>query len=120
MINIYSLKSLNIAFSIYKIYYEEIFQMKPWSQEKSLQLIELYKQRPVLWDKRDKDYKNNETKADAWAEICSIIGMRDAEKKMNILNVQYRRELKRALINQSVTYDYKNVRKWFALMLCLS
>jgi len=36
-------------------------------------LIDLYRERRFLYDKRDKNFKNNEMKANAWSEISKIM-----------------------------------------------
>jgi len=36
-------------------------------------LIDLYRERRFLYDKQDKNFKNNEMKANAWSEISKIM-----------------------------------------------
>lgn len=36
-----------------------------WSKEKTLELMELYRERPVLWDCRLSEYKNKNIRQDA-------------------------------------------------------
>lgn len=90
-------------------------RMKNWPPEKILRLIEIYRENPVLWDPNHKDFKNTDVKNRLWNEIAEVIGSRDAEKKMNILVVQYRRELKkiRERIAAGKTEE-QAATKWFA------
>ena len=69
--------------------------MKAWTPDTILQLIQLYRSRPVLWDHSHPDVKKNELKHAAWVEIAQIMNRSDVEKKMNILIVQFRREMKK-------------------------
>ncbi len=41
-----------------------------WSKEKTLELIQFYKERPVLWDCTLADYKNKNKRHDALTEIA--------------------------------------------------
>jgi hypothetical protein len=57
-----------------------------WSNEKVLNLIELYRDRPVLWDCRLKEYKDRNKKMDAILEIAVSFGVEkeEIERKIKI------------------------------------
>jgi hypothetical protein len=40
-----------------------------WDDEKWLHLIEIYKNKPILWDPKDRNYYKKHLKEDAWGEI---------------------------------------------------
>lgn len=89
--------------------------MKHWPPEKILQLIQLYKENPVLWDPCHKDFKNSDVKSIIWTNIAETLGLRDAEKKMNILTVQFRRELKKIRERmQAGKTEEEAATTWFA------
>lgn len=89
--------------------------MKNWPPEKILKLIELYKEHPALWDPCHKDFKNSDVKSMIWMNIAETIGSRDVEKKMNILIVQFRRELKKIRERiQAGKSEEEAATKWFA------
>lgn len=41
-----------------------------WSQEKVMELIDLYKQKSILWNPTDPHHFNRLKKSDAWEEIA--------------------------------------------------
>ncbi|KAF7273327.1 hypothetical protein GWI33_013962 [Rhynchophorus ferrugineus] len=45
-----------------------------WSNCTVLQLIEAYRERPVLWNSTDFYYKDRNRKEDAWKELAEIFG----------------------------------------------
>lgn len=68
---------------------------KKWSTENTCKLIELYREHPLLWDPKHKEYKNRFKKADAIKEICIALNtnsVEDVEKKIRNINSQYMRE----------------------------
>nr|XP_023028610.1 uncharacterized protein LOC111516713 [Leptinotarsa decemlineata] len=68
---------------------------KKWNTENTYKLIELYREHPLLWDPKNKDYKNRYKKADALKEISlelNIKSVADVEKKIRNINSQYKRE----------------------------
>lgn len=46
-----------------------------WPDSKSLQLIRLYREKRVLWDPSDENYKNIKKKAHGWEEIATEMDM---------------------------------------------
>lgn len=90
-------------------------RMKNWPPEKVMKLIELYRERPLLWDPHHPEFKNCELKNQVWLDIAETLNTRDVEKKMNILIVQFRRELKK-MHDRALNSDSKEPRKckWFA------
>jgi len=68
-----------------------------WSNEKVLNLIELYRDRPVLWDCRLKEYKDRNKKMDAILEIAVSFGVEkeEIERKIKNLVCHLSRELKK-------------------------
>lgn len=90
-------------------------EMKHWTSDKVMKLIELYRERPLLWDPYHPEFKNCELKNQIWLDIAETLSTRDVEKKMNILIVQFRRELKK-INDHALKSDSKEPRKskWFA------
>jgi len=68
-----------------------------WTNENSLKLIELYRDRPVLWDCRLSDYKNRNKRADALLEISVSFGVtkEEVERKLKNLVSHFSREIKK-------------------------
>ncbi|KAG8332140.1 uncharacterized protein LOC124372360 [Homalodisca vitripennis] len=68
-----------------------------WTNDKVCQLIELYRDKPVLWDCRLKGYKDRNKKQDALQEIADVFGVDKAvvEKKIKNLVCHFLREIKK-------------------------
>jgi len=68
-----------------------------WPDSKSLQLIKLYREKRILWDPSDSNYKNIKKKADGWEEIATEMDMDviNVKKKIESLQGSYRRERQR-------------------------
>lgn len=69
-----------------------------WSEEQSLELIGLYREKPVLWNPQHPQYFKKVWKNDAWVDIARSVE-RDAEvcsNKMISILASYRRERGRA------------------------
>lgn len=68
-----------------------------WNQDQVIQLIDLYRERPVLWDPGCADYKDRNLKNYAWSEIA--FGMRmtkiEVQDKMKKVIGQFQRENKK-------------------------
>nr|CAH7743842.1 unnamed protein product [Callosobruchus chinensis]CAH7762688.1 unnamed protein product [Callosobruchus chinensis] len=60
---------------------------KKWNTENTCKLIELYREHSILWDPKNKDYKNRYKKADALKEISLSLNvpLNDVDKKIRIL-----------------------------------
>ena len=65
-----------------------------WSNEKTLNLIKLFEERPILWQKGHSLYYNQIKKEDAWSEIGVIIkeDVSIIKKKIESLRGSRRRE----------------------------
>ena len=68
-----------------------------WTDEVCLQLIHLYKMRPILWDPTDRQYKMGKKKLDFWTEISKELKLdvNEVRKKMDSLLASFRRERQR-------------------------
>lgn len=80
-----------------------------------LQLIDEYKNRPILWDRDHKHFRNGDRKMKAWADMAAVFNLRETwevKKKMNSLLASYRRE--RHKIRAKTTKPGENiVSTWF-------
>lgn len=83
-----------------------------WSQDQVIQLIELYRERTVLWDPTSPEFKDKNLKNYAWSEIASALKLAKSEVKLKIRYVigQFQREYKK---QKSGSGADKKV-KWFA------
>nr|CAI5853679.1 unnamed protein product [Callosobruchus analis] len=65
-----------------------------WDNEKSLELIELYKMKLEIWQATNKFYYNKLKKQDAWSEIAKNMGttVDIVKNKLNSLLSSFRRE----------------------------
>ena len=68
-----------------------------WTNDKVVNLIDLYRNRPVLWDCRLKEYKDRNKRMDALLEIAFSFGVEkgEIERKIKNLVCHFSRELKR-------------------------
>ncbi|XP_075214599.1 uncharacterized protein LOC142320562 isoform X1 [Lycorma delicatula] len=89
-----------------------------WSNEKSLRLIDLYEQSPIIWDPSHGSYYNKTMKKDAWIKISEELGCSysEARRKMESLLGSFRREKTRAKriasTNKGRIKPYRS--RWFA------
>jgi hypothetical protein len=58
-----------------------------WTNDKVISLIELYRNRPVLWDCRLKEYKDRNKRHDALMEIAVSFGVREEEIDRKLKNL---------------------------------
>jgi hypothetical protein len=65
-----------------------------WEDEKCLNLIDIYRNTPILWDPKDKRYYKKHLKEDAWAGIDVAMNTTGANCKQKIVTLlaSYRRE----------------------------
>lgn len=65
-----------------------------WDQDRVIQLIESYREKPVLWNPKDKSYFNKIKKNDAWVELSNLYScdMDTIKAKMNSLLSSFRKE----------------------------
>lgn len=75
----------------------------PWPNTKSLTLIELYKERPSLWDPCNSKYRDKKSRRDSLIEISRAIGgsVEDVERKIHGLRTQFLRECRRHYENST-------------------
>ena len=68
-----------------------------WSNDKIMQLIELFQSKPLLWDSSIKEYKDRNKKNDAFEEISQALNIpkKDVETKIHVLRTQFTREKKK-------------------------
>lgn len=68
-----------------------------WNQEQVINLIDLYRERPVLWDPTNADFKDRNLKNYAWTEIGQALRMTKVEVKNKMTKVigQFQRECKK-------------------------
>lgn len=93
-----------------------------WSNDNILQMLELYKQEPCLWDPRTREYKNRSAHFGAWQRIVRRLPFKttvdEAKKKKNSLMGYYRIHLNRYKKTLALTGGrsvYKTT--WFAFEL---
>ncbi|EFA01674.1 uncharacterized protein LOC103312726 [Tribolium castaneum] len=74
-------------------------QAPEWTCPEVLRLIREFGKRPALWDPDCDDYKNRSRKHAKWLELANIFNCSrlEVERKMKILNSQYRRERFKAI-----------------------
>lgn len=85
---------------------------RDWNQEQVVNLIDLYRERPVLWDPTNADYKNRNLKDYAWTEIAQGLRMAKVEVKNKMTKVigQFQRENKKQKSGSGAEAKVK----WFA------
>lgn len=68
-----------------------------WTKENILKLIQLFHDKPELWDKKNKNYKMKEIRNLAWAKIKISMNVErhEVERKMRSLIGQFQREQKK-------------------------
>ncbi|KAF5293220.1 hypothetical protein FQA39_LY13688 [Lamprigera yunnana] len=76
---------------------EAQYLVMEWTNAKVCELIELYRDRPVLWDCRLKEYKDRNKKQDALQEIADtfVVDKQVVEKKIKNVVCHFLREIKR-------------------------
>ncbi|CAK1601290.1 unnamed protein product [Parnassius mnemosyne] len=67
-----------------------------WSNDKIMQLIELFQSKSLLWDSSIKAYKDRNKKNDALEEISQALNIpkKDVKNKIHVLRTQFTREKK--------------------------
>ncbi|KAG8255559.1 hypothetical protein J6590_089641 [Homalodisca vitripennis] len=91
-----------------------------WSRETVMQLIDLYREQPVLWNPMDPDFKNKNLKNYAWNDISREIKASNTEvqAKVKTLLAQFQRELKKKKSGLGAD-EYKSKWCYFKAMLFL-
>jgi hypothetical protein len=54
-----------------------------WSGESIFTLIEMYRDRPVLWNVKCEDYKNRNKNHDAWQDVSKVLNIERVEVEKN-------------------------------------
>ncbi|KAL1516253.1 hypothetical protein ABEB36_000172 [Hypothenemus hampei] len=88
-----------------------------WANDKTIELIELYRSKDCLWNPKSKHYKLLNKKNDAWGEIASEINcdMPEVKKKVNSLLASFRRERQKVVAKKSGSgADEVYHSTWFA------
>lgn len=92
--------------------------MSSWSQVKTLEFIEMYKEHDVLWNTKRQDYKDKEKKHNAWKCLADSFGIncQEAKTKINNLRTQFSSEsMKMEKANRSGAAGPSEIsKKWFA------
>ncbi|GBO10294.1 hypothetical protein AVEN_135557-1 [Araneus ventricosus] len=83
-----------------------------WTREQVLTLIELFRQRPDLWDETRAEFKDKNKKNIAWNEIAEEMKVNKAEAQAKFRNItsQFYREVKKAKRDPGADSKIK----WFA------
>lgn len=65
-----------------------------WTNEKVIDFIERYKNKPILWDPKNSKYYNKFAKSDAWDQLADEMEITavDCRKKITSLLSSFRRE----------------------------
>ncbi|CAG5006370.1 unnamed protein product [Parnassius apollo] len=84
---------------------------KEWSNDDMFLLIDLYKEKPCLWDPTNNEYKLKAKRSDCWLEIANILNcdVSIVKKKMESLLNSFRRERQRC-----AGFDEIYCSTWFA------
>lgn len=84
-----------------------------WTQERTIRLIELWHQTPILWDTKHKDYRNRDVKKNSLEDLAVEFDMTslDIEKKMTGLKNQFRREHNKFKSTGNLSSNYSV--EWF-------
>ncbi|XP_044760513.1 uncharacterized protein LOC123317941 [Coccinella septempunctata] len=89
-----------------------------WTDEQTLNFIEMYRVRPQLWDSTHIYYKNKNRRHDSLTEIAVSFGIekQEVEKKMKNLQSQFLRERKKELESKRTGSGAEEpyVSRWFA------
>ncbi|XP_039282741.1 uncharacterized protein LOC120351020 [Nilaparvata lugens] len=86
------------------------------SESSILDMIELYKNRALLWNPAHKNYFRRDLKQDAWDEISGVMGLSvdDCKRKMQSLLSSYRRENLKIKRHQTHLRGESYDSRWFA------
>lgn len=90
-----------------------------WNVEQSLKLIELFKDRSILWDLSSPQFKFSKKKVEYWKEIATELNTNanEVKKKMESLLASYRRERDSGVKPSEADSDEIYNSKWFAFLL---
>ncbi|KAK3849385.1 hypothetical protein Pcinc_043862 [Petrolisthes cinctipes] len=87
-----------------------------WSRDLVLQLVDVYRANPMLWDPTNPSYKDRNKKCDAWKAIGAKLNVDrlEAMKKIDTLTAQFRRELRKMKDKSGSGSDEVYKGNWFA------
>lgn len=87
-----------------------------WGNNLILRLIDVYREKTILWDVKDVFFKNKKKKEDAWEEIAREFdtSTSDVKKKINSLLASFRRERQKIIKPSGAGTEDIYDRKWFA------
>lgn len=73
-----------------------------WTDEETLNLIEMYHARPILWDSNNEYYKNKNRRHDNLLELAVSFGVdkQEIERKIKNLQSHFTREKKKGKRDQ--------------------
>lgn len=88
-----------------------------WSRSKITVLIEMYRDKEVLWNPKNPSFKNKNLKNYAWSEIASELKIEktEAQTKMKSMTSMFQRELKKEKSGAGASQGVK----WWAFDLLL-
>lgn len=74
-----------------------------------MKLIELYRERPILWDPTNNEYKFGKNKLTVWKEIADLMhtDVMEVKKKTESLLASFRRERQR---DESQWFAFQSMR----------
>jgi hypothetical protein len=89
-----------------------------WSNTVSLRLIDLYREKELLWNPTHADYKSKFKRLDAWNEISQLLGCDQTEvrKKVKSLLTSFRRERQKEETKTGCGADEAYKSSWFAFI----
>lgn len=81
----------------------ETEKRREWSREKTLELIEMYKSSPVLWDSDHELYRKREKKEEVKAALAATFNTTAQEitRKLHNLRTQFNCELRKQALRKS-------------------
>lgn len=104
--------------SVKKSNFDNNNQLIEWTREKTLKLLNEYKNRRVLWDWNNRGYRDRIKRKLAIQELANLFNCNtlEIEKKITNLKCQYSREVHKIQNSQeqSNSPDDIYVSKWFA------
>jgi hypothetical protein len=88
-----------------------------WKNEKTAELIEVYKAKTVQWDTKNPKY-NKVAKNDAWTELADTLeaDVEDCKKKMQSLLSSLRREKAKVSNSQRTGKGTITLMYWFEIL----
>jgi hypothetical protein len=87
-----------------------------WSNAVSLRLLDLYREKELLWNLTHADYKSKLKRLDAWCQISQLLGCDQTEvrKKVESLLTSFGRERQKEEMKTGCGPDEAYKSSWFA------